>query len=868
MNIPLSWLKEAAKIEDATPTLLKKMTAAGNAVEGLTTLGNDITGVVVGKIVSLERHPDADKLWVTQTDVGTETLQIVTGADNLKVGDYIPVAVHGSTLANGLKIKKGKMRGLDSNGMLCSIDELGYTTADYPEASPEGIYVFDREIIEECIRTGPHKTSMTVDELLTLGADVRPVMQLCEEVAEFDILSNRPDTNSVIGMAREVAAVYGKAFVLPEIKVSEIPGQARNDGAAQASDLVTVEIKDPTRCPRYIARVVKNVKIAPSPQWLRRRLSTAGVRPINNIVDITNYVMLEYGQPLHAFDISAVAVKDGKHGIVVRTANAGEKFTTLDGEERELTDTTLLIADHEKAIGIAGVMGGENSKILDTTTTILFESANFDSANIRQTSRALGMRTDASGRYEKGQDPNQAAASVNRAMELVQLLGCGDVVPGMVDSYPTPRTEKVVPFKPCGICARLGIEPGENGLNPTQICEYLQRVGISTKMHETCIDATIPTYRADITCEADLAEEVARFYGLNNIASRYQQILSGQSLNKAGKTPRRRRTDDIKRAMTALGYNEAMTYPFESPKVYDKLNIPAGHGYRKAITLKNPLGEDFSIMRTVSLGGLLESVARNHNKGNENVALFEIADTYAEIKTHECGTVTNRDSTMDCECGSCSAEFGFLERAYLTMVAYGSDMDFLALKGDVESLLSTVTNRPNVFEPLETSPFMHPGRTATLSVKTSPNPRDAATVLGFLGELHPAVAKNYDIGTRVYVAVLKMDTLHEIAEAFKFKFVSPPVYPALSRDLAFTVNDKAPAADLEAAIREKGGQYLSEVKLFDVYRGAQIGEGNKSMAYALKFRAGDRTLTVPDVQKSLDAILANLQKKFEAQIRS
>jgi len=840
MNIPLSWLKEAAKIEDETQNLLAKMTAAGNAVESLTVLGEDITSVVVGKITSLERHPDADKLWVTQTDIGTEVLQIVTGADNLKVGDYIPVAVHGSTLANGLKIKKGKMRGLDSNGMLCSIDELGYTAADYPEAVEDGIYVFNREVISECIRTGPHKTNLSVDELLTLGTDARRVMQLCEEVAEFDILSNRPDTNSVMGMAREAAAVYGEAFALPQISVNET-------ASGNASDIVTVEIQDPARCPRYIARVIKNVKIGSSPQWLRRRLSTAGVRPINNIVDITNYVMLEYGQPLHAFDISAVAEKDGKHSIVVRTAKVGEKFKTLDGEERELTETTLLIADHEKPIGIAGVMGGENSKILDTTTTILFESANFNSANIRQTSRALGMRTDASARYEKGQDPNQALTSVNRAMELVQLLGCGDVVPGMVDNYPTHRTEKIVQFKPCGICARLGIPAGENGLGPVEICEYLQRVGITTKMHETHIEAIIPTFRADITAEADLAEEVARFYGLNNIESRYQQVLSGNPLpaNKAGKTPRRRRQDNIKRAMTALGYYEAMTYPFESPKVYDKLNIPPGHDYRNAITLKNPLGEDFSIMRTVTLGGLLESIARNYNKGNENVALFEIADTYT---TQECGS--------------------FLEEAYLTMVTYGDNVDFLSLKGDVEALLSTITNRPNVFEPLTTSPFMHPGRTATVSVKTAPNPRDPATELGFMGELHPAAAKNYEIDTRVYVAVLKMDILHEIAEAYKFKFTNPAVYPALSRDIAFTVNAAAPAADLEAAIREKGGQYLNEVKLFDVYQGAQIGEGKKSMAYSLKFRANDRTLTVPDVQKSLDTILANLQKKFEAEVRS
>jgi len=832
MNIPLSWLKEAAQISDTTPALIAKMTEAGNAVEGVAKLGEDITGVVVGKIISLEKHPDADKLWVTQTDVGTETLQIITGADNLTVGDFIPVAVHGSTLANGLKIKKGKMRGLDSNGMLCSIDELGYTVADYPEACEDGIYVFPNE----------HP----------LGTDVRPIMQLNEDVADFDILSNRPDTNSIMGMAREAAAVYARSLEQPNIQLKE-------QGEGTVADIVTVEIKDPVRCPRYIARVVQNVKIGPSPQWLRRRLSTSGIRPINNIVDITNYVMLEYGQPLHAFDITAVAVKDGKHGVVVRTAAKGETFTTLDGEERELTETTLLIADHQKPIGIAGVMGGENSKITDKTVTILFESANFDSANIRQTSRSLGMRTDASARYEKGQDPNQALTSVNRAMELIELLECGDVVPGVVDAYPTPREERVIQFKPCGICTLLGVPPTD--LDPIKQCDYLSRLGIVTRVCGTYMEAVLPTYRADISGEADLAEEIARFYGLNNIVSRYEQILSGQSLagNVAGKTPERRRQDNIKRIMTSLGYSEALTYPFESPKVFDKLNTPQGHPITVAVTLKNPLGEDFSIMRTLPLNGLLESLSRNYNKGNENVALFEIAHTYfgakefAESQGNEYNPAENGPR--------------FSEDPYLALVSYGENVDYLSLKGDVEMLVSTITNRPCVYEPFTCFHFMHPGRTAKISIRTSPNPRDEATYLGVFGELHPTVAKNYDIGTRVYVAMLDMDAVHKIADAYKFKFSNPAVYPPLARDLAFKVEEKVTAAELEAAIREKGGQLLDQVALFDVYQGAQVGEGYKSMAYSLKFRASDRTLTVPEVQKTLDTILANLQKKHGAEIR-
>jgi len=816
MNIPLSWLKEAANIQADTAELLDKMVSAGNAVEGVEHLGADITNVVVGRVGKLERHPDADKLWVTETDIGTEVLQIITGADNLKFGDLVPVAVHGATLANGLKIKKGKMRGLDSNGMLCSIDELGYTVADFPEASDNGIYVFQDE----------HP----------LGADVRPIMQLLEDVADFDILSNRPDTNSVLGMAREAAAAFGQIFTSPKIDVKE-------NGQGQASDLVTVEIADPDRCPRYIARVVQNVKIGPSPQWLRRRLSTAGVRPINNIVDITNYVMLEHGQPLHAFDISAVAKHDGKHGIVVRTAAEGEKFTTLDGEERTLTASTLLIADHQKPIGIAGVMGGENSKILDDTTTILFESANFDASNIRHTSRALGLRTDASARYEKGQDPNQALASMNRAMELVEQLACGDVVPGMVDAYPAPRATKTIQFKPCAICALLGVEPSV--LGPQQMCDILARIGIATVPHETYIEATIPTYRADMTGEADIAEEVARFYGLNNIPARTSQLLSGTSIegNNAGKNPRRKRQDAFKHALTALGYSEAMTYPFESPKVFDKLNIGAEEPFAQAaVTLQNPLGEDFSILRTVPFGGLLDSIARNHNKGNPDTAIFEFAHTYNNVE-------------------------GYAQEPYLALATYGHEVDFLSLKGDIEALFATVTNRPASYEPFTDFPFMHPGRTALVSVQTSPNPRDPLTVLGVIGELHPAVSKNFDINTRVYVAWLEMPALHQIAEAYKFKFQNPSVYPAITRDIAIKVAEDVPAATLEKAIRDKAGQYFASVALFDVYQGEQVGAGYKSMAYNIIFRASDRTLTTSDVEKSMDAILANL-KKHGAEIRA
>jgi len=825
MNIPMSWLRDVTKISDDTSSFITKMTESGNAVEGVNRLGADITGVVVGRITEINKHPDADKLWVTRADVGTETLQIVTGADNLKVGDYIPVAVHGSNLANGLKIKKSKMRGQESNGMLCSIEELGYTAADFPEAVEDGIYVFQN--------LDPEKNP--------LGSDAKIILELDEDVIDFDVLSNRPDTNSVMGMAREVAAVYNQPFSLPGISLKE-------KGEGRAEDYITLDVRDTTRCPRYIARVVKNVKIGTSPQWLRRRLSTAGIRPINNIVDITNYVMLEYGQPLHAFDIKTVAVKDGKHGIVVRTAEKGEKITTLDGVERVLGETNLLIADHDKSIGIAGVMGGENSMIHEDTTTILFESANFDSANIRLTARGLGMRTDASARYEKGQDPNQALISVNRAMELIEMLDCGDVVPGMLDSFPSPTSPKIVAFDPREINALLGI--GTDILDTEAIRDYLRRVGIKTKLTKNTLETMIPSFRADISGAADLAEEVVRLFGINNIPPRYTQTLAGEAaLPGAGKTPRRRREEQIRNTMTALGYFEAATFPFESPKVFDKLCFPKDDPARNsAIPVKNPLNEDYAIMRPSSvIGGLMESLARNYRKGNESAALFEIAFVYHA----EALPLTKMPK----------------EIPYLIIAKYGTNEDYLSMKGDVEALLAAQTGAPLKFSPSQPQPYLHPGRSAAVSVKTSPNPRDPETDIGYLGEIHPTVAKNYGIGTRVYVAVLGINDLHAVAESYNFKLTPIYIYPPIDRDLAFKVREDVSAAELEAAIREKGTQLLTEVKLFDVYQGPQVGEGFKSMAYSLRFRDHGRTLATEDVEKPLASIIQNLEKKLSAEIR-
>ena len=826
MKIPLKWLFEAANTDDDTNTFLNKMTEAGNAVEGIEHLGKDISNVLVGQIVSLERHPDADKLWITQANVGKEVLQIVTGADNLKVGDYIPVAIHGSSLANGLKIKKSKMRGVESNGMLCSIDELGYTNADYPEASENGIYVFPDLDLEK----------------YPLGSDARIPMDLCVDVVDFDILNNRPDTNCVMGMAREAAALYDVPFEVPTPELSE-------NAEGNTADLVSVQIDKPELCPRYIARVVKNVKIAPSPQWMRRRLSTAGLRPINNIVDITNYVMLEYGQPLHAFDISGVEIYDDKHAIFVKTAKNGEKFTTLDGVERELSDTTLLIADKKKALAIAGIMGGENSRIADDTTTVLFESACFDAANIRRSARALGMRTDASARYEKGQDPNQAELSVNRAMELVELLACGDVVPGMTDAYPMPREAKIITWLPENINIKLGLY--DRPLSVEYIRKCLRGVGIKTREAGYDFEALIPTFRADIYGEADLVEEVARFYGLNNLESRFMQVIEGtDALPSAGKSPHRRRTQNIKTKLLALGYNEAINFPFESPTVFDKLGYPTGAPIRfEAIRILNPLSEEYSIMRgKVAVGGIMQNIATNSLSGNNSAALFEIVYTFlADIQPLK---------TLP------------IEKQILTFAAYGAGMDFHTFKGDVEALLRSLTPRGQDYTPHSELPYFHPGRSADVSVKITPNPRGKGMHVGTIGEVHPQMQKNYGLNQRVYLAVFDMDALHEIAESYNFKLSSPYIYPPLERDLAFKVPEDVPAGDLEALMREKAGQFLTEVTLFDVYRGPQVGEGYKSMAYTLRFRDRNKTLSAEDVTKPINNIINALKSKFGAFVRS
>ena len=789
MKIPFSWLKSLVNIPDTAEVFSKKITDIGNAVEGIEYEGAEITNVVVGRIVSLEKHPDADKLFVTKTDIGKEILQIITGADNLKVGDYIPVALHGATLANGLKIKKSKMRGLESNGMLVSIEEFGYTKADFPDAPDNGIYVFNK----------PYE----------LGIDVKPILGLSDEIIDFDILSNRPDTNSVIGMSREIAAMYGEKFLPPDIHVKS-ENNTKNPISATLPDKqacrVTVEIKDPDICKRYIARVVTDIKIEPSPKWMRDRLISSGVKPINNIVDITNYVMLEYGQPLHAFDINTVT--DNK--IIVRRAYKNEKLQTLDNTCFDLPETALVIADAKRAIGLAGIMGGKDSMITDNTTTVLFESANFDAKSIRQTARGLGLNTDSSARYIKGQDPNICITSINRAMELVELLNCGNVIKEIVDIYPSPVENYTVAFEPENIYALLGISEAD-------IYNILNNLDIKTENNI----AYIPSYRADITCEADIAEEVARFFGLNNIQSVYHQIIYPAQ----PKSPMRIFEDKIKQTITALGYYEALTYSFESPKIYEKLE----YDYTNAVRILNPLNEDLSIMRFLPIGGMLENMARN--KGNAR--LFEIVTTYHFNEKP-------------------------IEIKHLVLAAY--DTDFLSFKGDIEHI---ITNLRLEYTRCEES-YMHPGMSADITAtyhKKSPK-----TNLGFFGEVHPRICKNFEI-EKVYIAVIQIEELFNISKHYKTIFKAPSIYPAMYRDIAFLVQEDITAAQIEEAIRERGGQLLDEVRLFDIYTGSQIQEGYKSMAYALSFKSHDKSLTENDIKKPLEIILDNLSKKYGAIMR-
>lgn len=798
MKTPISWIKAyVPELECEDQEYMDAITLSGTKVEGFERLDADLEKIVVGQITNIERHPDADKLVVCQVNIGTESVQIVTGAQNVFEGAKVPVVLDGGRVAGGhdgsktpggIKIKKGKLRGVESFGMMCSIEEMGSTTDFYPEAPEDGIYIFSDDV--------------------EVGSDAVEVLGLHETVFEYEVTSNRVDCYSVIGLAREAAATFRKPFIEPEVKEVGTEGDV--------NDYISVEVKDADLCTRFCARVVKNVKIGPSPEWMQRRLAAVGIRPINNLVDITNYVMEEYGQPMHAYDLKTIA----GNKIVVRRANEGETFQTLDGEERQLDSEMLMICDGEKAVGLAGIMGGENSKITDDVQDVLFEAACFDGTNIRLSSKRVGLRTDASGKFEKGLDPNNAEAAINRACQLIEELGAGEVVAGMVDVYPVKKEETKVKFEYEKINRMLGTDISEE-----EMLGYFPPLGL--KYDEATKEITVPTFRQDILRTCDVAEEVARFYGYDKIPT---TLPSGEST--AGKIPFKIRLEEIARQVAQFcGFSQAMTYSFESPKVFDKLLLPQDSELRNTVTISNPLGEDFSIMRTISLNGMLTSLATNFNRRNKDVKLYELGNIYLP----KAVPVTELPD----------------ERMQFTLGFYGEG-DFFTMKGVVEEFFTQVGMDKKVnYDAAAGKTFLHPGRQANIIYNNE--------VVGYLGEVHPQVCDNYSIKDRVYIAVIDMPYICEMA-SFDKKYEGIAKYPAVTRDISMVVPKEIVVGQIEEVIEKKAGKLLESYNLFDIYEGDQIKEGYKSVAYSITFRAKDRTLEDTDVQTAMDKVLKALQE--------
>ena len=772
------------------------MTLTGTKVEGFERLDKNLEKIVVGQIVSIEKHPDADKLIICQVNIGERMIQIVTGAPNVKEGDKVPVVLDGGKVAgghdggalpeDGIRIKKGKLRGVESDGMMCSIEELGSSKDMYPDAPEYGIYIMKEDT--------------------PVGADAVEILGLHDVVFEYEITSNRVDCYSILGIAREAAATFGKKFVPP---VPEVKGNEED-----VHDYASVEVADTDLCPRYCGRVVKNIKIGPSPEWMQRRLAASGIRPINNLVDITNYVMEEYGQPMHAFDLDTIA----GHKIIVKRAKDGDQFQTLDGQMRTLDKDILMINDAEKEVGIAGIMGGENSKITENVKTVLFESACFDGTNIRLSAKRLGLRTDASGKYEKGLDPNNAEAAINRACQLIEELGCGEVVGGMIDVCTKKPEPRRIPFNPDKINRLLG-----TSVSREDMVSYFKPLEV-----EVDGDTVIaPTFRQDLVCEADIAEEVARFFGYANIPT---TLPSGEATT--GKLPFKLRVEQAVREVAEFcGYSQGMTYSFESPKVFDKLCLPADSPLRQTVTIMNPLGEDFSIMRTISLNGMLTSLATNYNRRNKNVKLYELGNIYLP----KALPLTELPD----------------ERMQMTLGFYG-DGDFFTLKGVIEEIFDRLGMTKKItYDPKAGKPFLHPGRQASIHY--------AGRCMGYLGEVHPDVLDNYNIGDRAYVAVLDMPEVTACA-SFDRKYTGIAKFPAVTRDISMVMDKSILVGQVEEIIEKRGGKLLESYHLFDLYEGSQIAEGCKSVAYSITFRAADRTLEDKDVSAIMEKILKDLKE--------
>ena len=796
MNTSLSWIKTYVPDLDVTAQeYTDAMTLTGTKVEGFTELDADLDKIVIGQIDKIEKHPDADKLIICQVNIGTESVQIVTGAPNVKEGDKVPVVLDGGRVAGGhdgkmtpggIKIKKGKLRGVESCGMMCSIEELGSTREMYPEAPEYGIYIFPEDAV--------------------VGESAIKALGLDDVVFEYEITSNRVDCYGVLGIAREAAATFQKKFCPP---VVEVKGNDEN-----ASDYVKVTVEDPELCPRYCARVVKNVKIGPSPKWMQRCLASNGIRPINNLVDITNYVMEEFGQPMNAYDLDTIANRE----IIVRRAGKDEKFVTLDGQERTMDENVLMICDGEKAVGIAGIMGGENSMITDDVKTVLFEAACFDGTSIRLSSKRIGLRTDASGKFEKGLDPNNAQAAIDRACQLMEELGAGEVVGGMVDVCNETREPSRVKFEPEKINKLLG-----TNLTKEEMLGYLGRVELA--YDEKTDEIVAPTFRQDIHCNADVAEEVARFYGYDKIQ---MTLPTGEATT--GKLPFKLRIQEVARDIAEYcGFSEGMSYSFESPKVFDKLCIPKDSDLRKVITISNPLGEDYSIMRTSILNGMLASLSTNYNRRNKDVRLYELGNIYLPKSL----PITELPD----------------ERTMFTLGMYGNG-DFFDMKGVCEEFFEKIGMKKKVtYDPNSEKPFLHPGRQANMIYE--------GKVVGYLGEVHPSVADNYSIGEKAYIAVIDILDILEFA-GFNHKYTGIAKYPAVTRDLSLVVPHAVLAGQIEEIFDQRGGNILESYQLFDIYEGAQIEKGFKSMAYSLVFRAHDKTLGENEISAAMKKIMNGL----------
>lgn len=800
MDTALSWVKAYVPDLDVTPSeYTDAMTLTGTKVEGYKELDKNLEKIVVGEILSIEKHPDANKLIICQVDVGNEKIQIVTGASNVSVGDKVPVVLDGGKVAgghdggplpeNGIKIKKGKLRGVESFGMMCSIDELGQDKNYFPDAPENGIYILPKDS--------------------KVGSDAIELLGLRDTIFEYEITSNRVDCYGVIGIAREAAATFKKKFVLPKVNQT---GNSEN-----VADYLSVEVRDSELCKRYVARVVKNIKLAPSPAWMQERLRAVGIRPINNIVDITNYVMAEYGQPMHAFDYDLL---EG-HKIVVDRAKDGEEFETLDGVVRKLDKDILMINDGKKAVAVAGIMGGENSKITDDVTTMVFECATFDGTNIRLSSKRLGLRTDSSGKFEKGLDPNNAYDAMMRACSLVEELGAGEVVGGYVDVYPVKAVESRVKFEPERINKLLGTD-----ISREDMLEIFDRIEL--KYDKETDEIVAPTFRQDIHFMADLAEEVARFFGYDKIPT----TLPKSSASIGGINLKLEIEELARDVAKFLGFSEAMNYSFESTKVFDKLNLSKDSRYRKAIEISNPLGEDFKIMRTQAVNGILNSLSTNYNRRNKDVHLFELANIYIpkELPLKELPD----------------------ERMQFVLGFYGKE-NFFDMKGVVEEFLYTIGIVGKLhYDPSCKEEFLHPGRKADIVFD--------GVRLGYLGEVHPLVCENYKLGERTYIAVLDLPNIISFVN-FDIKYTGIAKYPSISRDISLVVPKNILVGEIEDIIEKNGGSNLESFKLFDIYEGDQIEAGFKSVAYSLTFRNKERTLLDTEVNEVMDKILNKLEAK-------